>query len=68
MLVLVIALAVVNAWMMGFANVILDGLVNSVTFLCVRITAPPMGCATKLPQHVIAHLVIQVGDDASVAV
>ena len=61
MLVLVIALAVVNAWMMGFASVTLDGLVNSVTFPCVQITAPPMGYVMKLLQYVIVHLVIQVG-------
>lgn len=65
MLVLVIALAVVNAMMMVFASVILDGSVNSVNLLCVPIIVLPMEYVMKLLQCVIVHLVILVGDDSA---
>lgn len=65
MLVLVIALAVVNAMMMVFASVILDGSVNSVNLLRVPIIVLPMEYVMKLLQCVIVHLVILVGDDSA---
>lgn len=62
MLVLVIALAVVSVLMVVLVCVTLDGLVNSVTVLCVQVIAPPMGSVMKLLQYVLVLLVILVSD------
>lgn len=60
MLVLLIALNMASAKIMVHVNVILGGMVTSVTFLSVQTIVPPMECVMLTPLCVTVHLVMKV--------
>lgn len=60
MLALLIARIMASAKIMVHANVILGGMVTSVTFLSAQTTVPPMGSVMLILVCVTVHLVMKV--------